>query len=103
MTLSRMPMLMKCTVLGVLFTTPHFNVFETTLEAAKFYVESPQNLNSSSTSFTDVFARAKVLGKLAEARAGKYATHLSTATVATDMMSILNATGHDKLQYWGFS
>lgn len=45
----------------------------------------------------------KVLGKLAEARAGKYAAHLSTATVATDMMSIVNATGNDKLQYWGLS
>ena len=88
---------------GVLFTTPHLSVFKTTLEAVKFYVETPASLNASSTSFSGTFVKSKTLGQLAEVRAGKYASHLSTATVATDMMSIINATGYDKLQYWGFS
>lgn len=78
-------------------------MFKTTIEAAKFTVETPSNLNASSSAFSDLYVRSKILGKLAEIRAEKAASHVSTATVATDMLSIINATGSDKLQYWGFS
>lgn len=89
--------------LGVLFTTPGFNVFESTIEAAKFYLEMPSSLNASSTAFSEAYVRSRLLGELAEMRAKKYASHVSTATVATDMLSIINAIGCDKLQFWGFS
>lgn len=89
--------------LGVLFTTPGFDVFESTIEAAKFYLEMPSSLNASSTAFSEAYVRSRLLGELAEMRAKKYASHVSTATVATDMLSIINAIGCDKLQFWGFS
>lgn len=90
-------------MIGVGFTTPGFNVFDSTIEAAKFTLEMPRNLNASSSAFSDTYVRSKLMGKLAEIRADKVASHVSTATVATDMLSIVNATGLDKLQYWGFS
>lgn len=30
-------------------------------------------------------------------------SHLSTASIARDMLEILDKTGHAKLRYWGFS
>lgn len=88
---------------GVLFTTPGFDVFESTLEAAKFTLEMPVSLNASSSAFSDAYARSKLLGKLAKMKTERYASHVSTATVATDMLSIVNALDSDKLQFWGFS
>lgn len=35
--------------------------------------------------------------------ASKLLSHLSTATAARDMLAILQAAGHEKLRYWGFS
>lgn len=29
--------------------------------------------------------------------------HLGTASIARDMLEILDKTGHEKLRYWGFS
>ena len=87
---------------GVLFTTPHLDVFETTIEASKFFLETPFVLNASSSSFSGAYARAKILGKLVESRVQRYAAHVSTPTVATDMLNIIKAAGYDKLQYWGF-
>lgn len=89
--------------IGVLFTTPQLHVFESTFEEAKFFAEVPGNVNASSTSFSEAFVRHKVLGQLAEHRNLRYASYVSTPTVATDMLSIVKASGYDKLQYWGFS
>lgn len=79
------------------------NIFESTIEAAKLHLEVPGSLNASSASFNEFYVRMNVLGQLAEDRAAKSAAHVSTPTVATDMLSIIKAAGFDKLQYWGFS
>ena len=43
------------------------------------------------------------LGDLAAERMQGVAEHVSTPVVARDMLNIVEALGHEKLQYWGFS
>ncbi|KAI5119053.1 hypothetical protein M0805_005919 [Coniferiporia weirii] len=88
---------------GVGMTTPRLSVFKTPLEAGKFYVQQELNVNATASSLGKAYAQSQILGKLTAERAGAVAEHLSTPTVARDMLSILKASGQDKLQYWGFS
>ena len=43
------------------------------------------------------------MNKLASDRIPEVAKSLGTTTVARDMLSIINAFGMEKLQYWGIS
>ena len=89
--------------IGVGNTTPPLSIFKDPIEAGKFFSEFPLNMNESISSFGDAYSMALILGDLAADRAKKVAESLSTPTVVRDMMSILNALGQEKLQYWGVS
>lgn len=72
-------------------------------EEALFFTGLQKATNESSGSLGMVFAEAQLVGKIAKARIPDIAQHVSTPTVARDMLSIVKAFGLDKLQYWGFS
>ena len=59
--------------------------------------------NETQGSLGTLFANAQTMGKVAEARIPDIGPFVSTPNVARDMLSIVNASGFDKLQYWGFS
>ena len=44
-----------------------------------------------------------MLGSVANSTAAGAAPYVSTALVARDMLTIMQAHGYDKIQYWGFS
>ncbi|KAJ3563107.1 hypothetical protein NP233_g9157 [Leucocoprinus birnbaumii] len=50
-----------------------------------------------------LWARAVTTNKQAEARNGEWLGYVNTEQTAHDMLSIVNASGRDKLAYWGFS
>ncbi|EJC97829.1 uncharacterized protein FOMMEDRAFT_149336 [Fomitiporia mediterranea MF3/22] len=88
---------------GVGFTTPPLSVFADSVEAGAFYTQRVLDVNATASSLGRSFVQTTLLGKLVEERAKDVAKMVSTPTVAQDMLSIMNATGQDKLQYWGFS
>ncbi|KAF4983222.1 hypothetical protein FZEAL_1325 [Fusarium zealandicum] len=53
----------------------------------------------------DAYARASAYSGVCETAMEETGTmrHISTASIARDMLEILEKTGHDKLRYWGFS
>lgn len=72
-------------------------------EEALFSTALQRAANETSDSLGTVFAKGQLVGKIAKARIPDIAQHVSTPTVARDMLSIVEAFGLDKLQYWGFS
>lgn len=88
---------------GVGETTPVLSVFNSPAEALEFYAPYPQNANESVSSFGRSLAQAQILGKLAIDRVQQIAESVSTAAVATDMLSIARAFAFDKVNYWGVS
>lgn len=61
------------------------------------------SLNASSSALGEAYVRAQILGNLVQERDRFVAERVSTPTVARDMLSIVQAAGEEKLQYWGFS
>ena len=49
------------------------------------------------------YAQTKILAQLTQDRIPKLAESVSTAAVATDMLTIARAFGQDKVNYWGIS
>jgi pimeloyl-ACP methyl ester carboxylesterase len=88
---------------GVGFTTPPVEIFSDIYERAYWNTGAPPLINSTSDSFLHAYTRSQVFGELSGKRARHAAEHVSTATVARDMLSITQAHGRDKLMYWGFS
>ncbi|EJC97830.1 uncharacterized protein FOMMEDRAFT_149337 [Fomitiporia mediterranea MF3/22] len=88
---------------GVGFTTPSLSVFADSVEAGAFFTQRVVDINATASSLGISFAQTTLLGKLVEERAKDVAKMVSTPTVAQDMLSIINAAGQDKLQYWGIS
>lgn len=60
-------------------------------------------MNETSDAIPKRYAQASILGKLAEQRSLESVSHVSTAEVARDMLSITEAFGREKVLYWGFS
>lgn len=88
---------------GVGFTTPALSVFQDQVEASRFFLQFPLNLNTSASALGDAYAKAQIFGNLVADRSKYVAERVSTPLVARDMLSIVQAFGQDKLQYWGFS
>ncbi|KIM23795.1 hypothetical protein M408DRAFT_332157 [Serendipita vermifera MAFF 305830] len=90
---------------GIGYTTPVVNVFDTPLERASWYLrllEAPY-INETSTALVEVVAKARLINELVAQKVPAAAEHVNTAVVCRDMLSIVQAHGYDKLQYWGFS
>lgn len=88
--------------LGLGFTTPTLMTLEDR-EQAMFHARSLRTVNSSDTALSELYANEQILGNLAKTRMEHVAQFVSTPMVARDMLSIVRAHGHEKLQYWGFS
>ncbi|KAF8482305.1 Alpha/Beta hydrolase protein [Gautieria morchelliformis] len=88
---------------GVGLTTPPVAIFSDQYERAYWNSGAPPLINSTSDSLLDAYTRSQLLGELSIKRTMHAAEHVSTATVARDMLSITQAHGRDKLMYWGFS
>ena len=86
-------------------TTPQLIVWPQLAEYTRWHILERQDplLNTTNDAVGRMLARTEAFGSLAQERAANTAAHVSTATVARDMLSITNALGHDKLQYLGFS
>ncbi|KAJ7744113.1 TAP-like protein-domain-containing protein [Mycena metata] len=95
-------------IVGVSYSTPTISFFKTEAER-RFLIPSPTtvffpSLNASSSSLADTYANMQLLGQLAIANdANGYLQHMSTDNIARDMLSITEAFGFEKLQYWGVS
>ena len=89
--------------IGVGETTPPLSIFESPAEALEFYSDFPLNTNESVSSLGKFYTQSKLLSNLVLDRAKDVAESVSTAAVATDMLSITKAFGFDKLSYWGIS
>ncbi|KLO10612.1 hypothetical protein SCHPADRAFT_942694 [Schizopora paradoxa] len=88
---------------GVGQTTPSFYAFSNKNEAGLFLVDYPAILNSSTESLGRAYAYSNILGTKVAGISRNVTEHLSTPSVARDMLGISRAMGYDKLQYWGFS
>ncbi|KAK7047826.1 hypothetical protein VNI00_006154 [Paramarasmius palmivorus] len=88
---------------GISRSTPRAEFFETRAERALWYRPSFKELNHSSDNVASAWARSKINGQLAGERLGDILPHFTTDHVSRDMLSIVEAHGREKIQYWGFS
>ncbi|KAF8209901.1 alpha/beta-hydrolase [Mycena galopus ATCC 62051] len=93
---------------GIHYSTPTASFFKTDVDRTQW--EHPgvddtyPSLNSSYDVIPTQRARYQLLGTLAEIQDTKnILQHITTDNVARDMLSITEAFGFDKLQYWGVS
>ncbi|KAK7022930.1 hypothetical protein VNI00_016820 [Paramarasmius palmivorus] len=63
----------------------------------------PRGQNSSSQYVSNIWARSKIEGILAEERLADVLPHIQTDHTARDMLRINEAHGREKIQYWGIS
>lgn len=89
---------------GVGFSVPAVKVFVDDAETASWRIKEAADPlpNMTADAMSRIYARLLVYNGLAKVRAS-IATYVSTASVARDMLGIMNAHGYDKIQYWGFS
>ena len=92
---------------GVGASTPRLDCFASKADRDIWNVqEGHQLLNASDEGLLDFYsARAKVVGARCAQRSseqGDIARFMDTASVATDMLNIVEKLGQKKLQYWGF-
>ncbi len=94
---------------GVGVTLPRTEFFPTETERALWLADPTKfshviNATHDSTLLPKMWANAQLLGQLANDRdtAGML-QHVSTDNVARDMLRITEASGQEKLMYWGVS
>lgn len=97
----------QSTFSGVARTRPQIVIFPDEAESAQFHLQllSAPLWNTSIDAVSRMHANHHIIGSLAEKRASvkHAASHVGTALVARDMLSITRAFGREKLQFWGFS
>jgi hypothetical protein len=72
-------------------------------EAAELFSTYAYNANESDSALGRDFAIIEILNDLASVRVKQIAESVGTPAVARDMLSIVEAFGQEKLQYWGIS
>ncbi|KAF7305884.1 hypothetical protein HMN09_00742600 [Mycena chlorophos] len=92
---------------GVSFSTPSVSWFVNDAERAMW---NPPNanamyhsLNESTIALPYAYARSQVQSQLAAARDAGFLQYITTDYTAQDMLTITEAFGFEKLQYWGVS
>ncbi|KAJ8092881.1 hypothetical protein PM082_023514 [Marasmius tenuissimus] len=87
---------------GVQRSTPRIEFYESRVERI-LSLRSSAELNQSRETVESFWANSKIMGTLAYERGKDYLGHMNTDHSARDMLSIVQAHGREKLQYWGFS
>ena len=92
---------------GIGASTPRLDCFTTPTERDIWNTQAGYRiLDASDDSLLNLYiARAQVVGgrcAAASALLGDIGQYMSTASVATDMLNIVEKLGQEKLQYWGF-
>ncbi|KAJ6454993.1 TAP-like protein-domain-containing protein, partial [Mycena sanguinolenta] len=86
---------------GIARSVPTASFFGTDAERVQFPVAG--SLNASQDAFGRTYAVAMLQSKLAAARDDGSLRFINTESTARDMLTIVRAHGHEKLQYAGFS
>ncbi|KAJ8092879.1 hypothetical protein PM082_023512 [Marasmius tenuissimus] len=87
---------------GVQRSTPRIEFYESRVERV-LSLRREAELNQSRETVESFWANSKVMGTLAYERGKDYLGHMNTDHSARDMLSIVQAHGREKLQFWGFS
>ena len=85
------------------YTTPGLFAFQPGPEDAILSSNFRKAANETTSSIGWVYAEAQTIGMVTKNRIGDIGQFISTPAVARDMLTITNAFGYDKLQYWGIS
>ncbi|KAI3617990.1 alpha beta hydrolase fold family [Moniliophthora roreri] len=88
---------------GVFRSTPRVTIFQSDEERILWQSQETYDLNSTSEALPEAWARYQVYGQLALSRDNDTLSFISTDNVVRDMLKIVEASGQDKLQFWGFS
>ncbi|KAF9263844.1 hypothetical protein L218DRAFT_999311 [Marasmius fiardii PR-910] len=89
---------------GIHRSTPVISFYESEEERLMWDLAPIIELNRSDTMSVSVLsARSQLTGSLAAQRDKNVLAHMNTDHTARDMLTINEAYGRDKLQYWGFS
>ncbi|KAJ7852546.1 Alpha/Beta hydrolase protein [Mycena leptocephala] len=91
---------------GVSYSRPAVSFFLTAVERAMWTPQSTATiypaLNQTADAVAQQWARAQILGQLAVNRNNGF-QYMTTDNTARDMLTITEAFGFEKLQYWGVS
>ncbi|KAL0580848.1 hypothetical protein V5O48_001140 [Marasmius crinis-equi] len=88
---------------GVQRSTPRIEFYTTPVERAFGHHPATELNNNSRETVESYWANTKNMGTLAYKRGKDYLAYMNTDHSARDMLSIVEAHGREKLQYWGFS
>ncbi|THU81359.1 alpha/beta-hydrolase [Dendrothele bispora CBS 962.96] len=89
---------------GVNFSTPNISIFRTQEERAAWLAQDIVDMNSTKEALPETWARYQAFGQLAQDRNdNNFLSFVSTDNVARDMLSMVEALGEEKLQYYGLS
>ena len=83
-------------------STPRIEFYESRVERI-LSLRRENELNQSRETVESFWGNSKIMGTLAYERGKDYLGHMNTDHSARDMLSIVEAHGREKLQYWGFS
>ncbi|TFK97416.1 Alpha/Beta hydrolase protein [Pterulicium gracile] len=92
---------------GVRFSTPQIQIFQTDREMDQFNEQMGQGLAELSPESWDTLPQRLAIlndiGDLINTNFGDVLQHMTTENVARDMMAIVEASGFEKIQYYGVS
>ncbi|KAL0580850.1 hypothetical protein V5O48_001142 [Marasmius crinis-equi] len=84
-------------------STPRIEFYQTPAERTLKQFNQRELNNSLRDTVQSYWGNAKVMGALAYERGKDYLPFMNTDHVARDMLSITQAHGREKVQFWGFS
>jgi pimeloyl-ACP methyl ester carboxylesterase len=85
---------------GVNGSVPRASCYVTAAQRAEEFEKNPWDLQFEAG---EMYTRAENRAKACEDTTGEYGAYVNTPQTASDMNSILDAIGQEKMYYWGFS